>query len=420
MVSTENNVTIGSQTTPMSISQRLYPNLDDNTTLLMHCSNARFVYDLGLEQRNLWRKDRTAKINYPTQAKELAEARQAFTWLKEGSSAVQQQALRDLDKAFKNWWNNPAHFFRPTWRKAGDNEGFYVRDLSVRKLNRNWGEILVPRAEWVKFRITRNWNDIETASSARVTKDRSGRWFVSFTRPAPQIERESTGAIVGLDMGIASSVTTSDGMHLHMPKLLSPAESQRKRRLQRKLSSQQKGSNSRARTKLSIAKLAAKESDRRKDWVEKTTTQLVRNYDLNVLEHLKVKNMVRSASGTKENPGKNVAQKKGLNREILNQSWSFFRKRLKDKANSSGVVVTQVNPKYTSQTCSVCKHCTRQNRKSQAVFSCVACGYQADADINAAQNILAAGLAVTGCGGTPQALSHSDPMKRQPLEEEVA
>ena len=420
MVSPENNVTLGSQTTPVSIRQRVYPNLDNNTILLMYCSNARFVYNLGLEQRNLWRKDRTAKINYPTQAKELAEARQAFTWLKEGSSAVQQQALRDLDKAFKNWWNNPAHFFWPTWRKAGDNEGFYVRDLSVRKLSHNWGEILVPKAGWVRFRLSKTFSEIEASTSARVTLDRSGRWHVSFTQPQLGLRRQTTGDLLGLDMGIASSVTTSDGMHLHMPKLLSPAESQRKCRLQRKLSRQQKGSHSRARTKLSIAKLCSRESDRRKDWVEKTTTQLVRNYDLIVLEDLKVKNMVRSASGTKENPGKQVAQKKGLNREILNQSWSFFRKRLKDKANSSGVVVTQVNPKYTSQTCSVCKHCARQNRKSQAVFSCVACAYQADADINAAQNILAAGLAVTGRGGTPQALSHSDPMKRQPLEEEVA
>ena len=135
----------------MSIRRRLYPNLDNNEILVMHCSNARFVYNLGLEQRNLWRKDRTARINYRTQAKELAEARQAFTWLKEGSSAVQQQALRDLDKAFRNWWNNRAHFSRPTWRKAGDNKGFYITDLSVRKLSRKWGEILVPKAGWVRF-----------------------------------------------------------------------------------------------------------------------------------------------------------------------------------------------------------------------------------------------------------------------------
>ncbi len=103
----------------MSIRQRLYPGPEHEGIVLRHCGDARFVCNLGLEQRNLWRKDRTAKINYLTQARELAELRGAFSWLKEGSSSVQQQALRDLDKAFKNWWNNAAHFSRPTWRKAG-------------------------------------------------------------------------------------------------------------------------------------------------------------------------------------------------------------------------------------------------------------------------------------------------------------
>ena len=131
---------------PKSIRQRLYPNLDNNEILLKYRSDARFVYNLGLERSNLWCKDITAKINYLTQAKELAEARQAFTWRKEGSSAVQQQAFRDLDGAFGSWWNNRAHFLLPTWRKAGDNQGFYIRDLSVRKLSRKWGEILVSKA----------------------------------------------------------------------------------------------------------------------------------------------------------------------------------------------------------------------------------------------------------------------------------
>ncbi|MHB8343698.1 MAG: transposase, partial [Ferrimicrobium sp.] len=91
--------------------------------------------------------------------------------------------------------------------------------------------------------------------------------FVSFTRPAPQLDRSSTGAVVGLDMGIASTATTSDGQFLRLPELLTKGESQCKRRVQRKLARQTKGSNRRKRTKLAIAKLAAKETDRRKDWM---------------------------------------------------------------------------------------------------------------------------------------------------------
>jgi putative transposase len=242
----------------MSIRQRLYPNQENEVVLVRHCSDSRFVYNLGLEQRKFYRSDRSTKINTTTQAKELADARKAFSWLAEGSSSVQQATLRDLDVAFRNWWNNPRHFSHPTWRKAGINESFYVRDLSVRKLNRKWGEVLVPKAGWIRFRLTRTWSEIEASSSARMTLDHSDRWHVSFTQPQPELQREQTGALVGLDMGIASSVTTSDGTHLRMPKLLSSGEKQRKRRLQRKLSRQKKGSKRRTRTKLQIARLSTR------------------------------------------------------------------------------------------------------------------------------------------------------------------
>ena len=231
----------------MSIRERLYPQPREEEILHRHCQDARFVYNLGLEQRNLWQPSRAQKINTATQMRELAQARKTFDWLAEGSSSVQQAALRDLDKAFQNWWRNPQHFSHPTWRKAGVNEGFYVRDLSVRKVNRKWGELLVPKAGWVKFRLTRSWAEMEASTSARVTLDRSGRWHVSFTQPQPKLQREQTGAVVGLDMGIAATVTTSDGIYLHMPELLGLGETQRKRRLQRKLARQKKGSNRRAR-----------------------------------------------------------------------------------------------------------------------------------------------------------------------------
>ncbi|WP_423783079.1 RNA-guided endonuclease TnpB family protein [Ferrimicrobium acidiphilum] len=165
--------------------------------------------------------------------------------------------------------------------------------MSVRRVNRKWGQVFVPKCGWVKFRVTREWSDIETASSARVTLDHSGRWFVSFTRLAPQIERKSTGAIVGIDMGIAITVATSEGKSLKAPKSLTKGQRQRKRRLQRRLARQVKGSNRYRVTKLAIAKLAAKEVDRRKDWIEWTTTDLVRDYDLISLEDLKITNMTK-------------------------------------------------------------------------------------------------------------------------------
>ena len=404
----------------MSIRERLYPQPSEEEILHRHCSDARFIYNLGLEQRNFWQPRRTQKINTATQMRELAEARKAFPWLAEGSSTVQQQALRDLDRAFQNWWKNPGHFHYPTWRKAGVDEGFCVRDLSVRKLNRKWGEVLVPKAGWVSFRLTKAFPEIQASTSARVTLDRSGRWHVSFTQPAPAFERQSTEAVIGLDMGVHTSVATSNGVHLRMPRLLSPGEAQRKRRLQRKMSRQTKGSHRRNRTKLSIAKLSAKESDGRKDWIEKTTTTLVRDYDFIAIEDLRVKDMTRSARGTLANPGKNVFVRARINRSIRNQAWAMFRKRLTNKATSatSPVEVIPINPEFTSLRCPDCGYTAEENRKSQAVFVCRSCNYKANADINAARNILAAGLAVAGRGGTPHAKSpmtdHSGPMKRQP------
>jgi putative transposase len=234
------------------------------------------------------------------------------------------------------------------------------------------------------------------------------------------MERRATGTSVGLDMGVTHTATMSDGQFLDMPELLSQGEQQRKRRLQRKLARQTKGSNRRQATKLQIAKISAKESDSRKDWIEKTTTELVRDYDLIAIEDLKIKNMTRSAKGTVENPGTNVSQKSGLNRVILSQSWGLFRKRLTDKATNATVPVEiiTINPAYTSLRCSECGHTDKENRKNQAEFSCLSCGHIDNADLNAAKNILAAGHAASGRGGTSQAkpdrVEHGDPVKRQP------
>ena len=156
------------------------------------------------------------------------------------------------------------------------------------------------------------------------------------------------------------------------------------------------------------------EADRRRDWIEQTTTGLVRGYDLIAVEDLKVKRMVRSAAGTVESPGTNVAAKRGLNRAISAQAWAMIRRRLCDKAATCGVVVVAVDPRGTSLRCAACGHTSTDNRESQAVFRCRGCGHQANADINAAHNILAAGLAVAARGGTPGS-SGPDEARTQPV-----
>ena len=177
-------------------------------------------------------------------------------------------------------------------------------------------------------------------------------------------------------------------------------------RLERKLARALRGSNRRQRVRHAIARLKAREVDKRKDWVEKTSTRLAREFDVLRVEDLHINNMTRSARGTSEKPGRNVRAKAGLNREILHSGWGLLVRRLEDKA---GGRVEKIKPAYTSQCCSACGHVDRKSRESQARFACTACGFACNADVNAARNI-AAGHAVTARGGDGAA----PPVNREP------
>jgi putative transposase len=173
------------------------------------------------------------------------------------------------------------------------------------------------------------------------------------------------------------------------------AERARARRLERKLARSRRGSNRRGRVRLALARLKARETDRRKDWAEKASTDIARRFDVIRVEDLKITNMTRSARGTPQEPGRNVSQKAGLNRGILRSGWGLLVRRLEEKAPAR---VQKIRPAFTSQRCSACGQVDPKSRESQAVFLCTACGYACHADVNAASNI-AAGHAVTARGG---------------------
>jgi transposase len=294
---------------------------------------------------------------------------------------------------------------KPTWRKAGRDEGFRIVALHpghVQRLNRKSGEVSIPKAGRVRFRWSRA---VPQAKSFRVTLDSAGRWHVAFAvAPAP-IAGSGTGEVVGIDRGVAVSAALSTGELFNAPQL-SPGRQRRLRRLQRMLARAKRASNRRANVKLAIARLRAREADARKDWAEKLSTDLAQRFDVIWVEDLRIRDMTRSAKGTIANPGRNVRQKTGLNREILAAGWGILVRRLEQKAPGR---VQRINPASTSQRCGVCGHVASENRKSQAVFACTACGYIANADVNAATNI-AAGHAVTARGGLPL----GGPVNREP------
>ncbi len=387
---------------------RLLPTPAQQTVLRDHCAHARFTWNLAVEQHQHWRPGRAAAPGYLEQCRQLTAARAAHPWLATGSQTVQQQALRDFAQALKAFFDpgNPAG--RPTWRKAGRDEGFRIvgrrgRHWDVRRLSRKTGQVWVPKAGWVRFRWSRPVPP--GAKSYRVTMDRAGRWHVAFAVIPDPVPAPGNGQVVGIDRGVAVSAALSTGDLLHVPGLTA-RERARLRRLERRLARARPGSNRRARVRLAIARLRARETDRRKDWAEQASTRIARWFDLIRVEDLQITNMTRSARGTPQHPGRLVRQKAGLNRQILRAGWGLLVRRLQDKARGR---VEKVNPQYTSQRCSACGHVDARSRESQARFACTACGYACHADVNAARNI-AAGHAVTARGG----LRDAEPANREP------
>ena len=373
-----------------------------------HCAHARYVWNLAVEQHGHWQPGRTGAPGYLEQCRQLTQARAVYPWLAAGSQTVQQQALRDFAQAMVAFFDpgNPAG--RPKWRKAGRDEGFRIvgrrgRQWDVRRLSRKTGEVWVPKVGWVRFRWSRAVPD--GVKSYRVTWDRAGRWHVAFAAVPAPVAAPRNGQVVGIDRGVAVSAALSTGDLLHAPRL-DGRQRRRLRRLERRLARARRGSNRSVGVKRAIARLRARETDRRKDWAEKTSTAIARRFDLIKVEDLQIKYMTRSAHGTAANPGRCVRQKAGLNRGILASGWGLLVRRLEQKAPGR---VQKISPAFTSQCCSACGRVDPKSRESQAVFRCTACGYACNADVNAARNI-AAGHAVTARGGDGDAR----PVNREP------
>ena len=236
---------------------RLLPTPIQEAVLQDHCAHARYVWNLAVEQHSHWRPGRNSAPDYLEQCRQLTQARAEHPWLAHGSQMVQQQALRDFRQAMAAFFDpdNPAG--RPSWRKAGRDEGFRIvgrrgRQWDVQRLSRHVGQVWVPKAGWVRFR----WSRAVPAGvkSYRVTRDRAGRWHVAFAAiPAP-IMAPRNGEAVGIDRGVAVSAALSTGQLLYAPGLTA-RERQRLRRLERKLARARRGSERRKRVKHAIARL---------------------------------------------------------------------------------------------------------------------------------------------------------------------
>ncbi|MFG3690559.1 RNA-guided endonuclease InsQ/TnpB family protein [Micromonospora sp. NPDC047740] len=373
----------------------------------------RAVWNTALEQRREYRR-RGAWINYSEQARQMAEAKKDpdCGWLADAPSHTLQQTLRDLERACKTHGT-----WKVRWRsKTRTAPSFRFPDpeqIAVRRLSRRWGEVRLPKFGPVRFRWTRPLGGV--IRNATVSRD-GGRWYISFCVEDGVAEAAPNGKPpIGVDRGVAVAVATSDG-GLDDRAFVTRGEAVRLKRLQQRLSrslrvhGRNHGSNRRDNVRAEIGRLNARIRHRRVDFAAQEAVRLVRGHGLVAVERLRIKDMTASARGTVEQPGRNVKAKAGLNRAILSKGWGGFLLKLEHAARYHGAKIEKVNPAYTSQTCNACKHVAPESRKSQAVFRCVACGHQDHADVNAAKNILAAGLAVTGRGD----LGATRSAKRQP------
>ncbi|HEX2402812.1 MAG TPA: transposase [Mycobacterium sp.] len=281
--------------------------------------------------------------------------------------------------------------------------------MEVQKLNRRKSRVKLPKLGWVTFRSSRDLAG-ETICSATLTRE-GKHWFVSFLVDdgiATPAEHASPGTAIGVDRGVVVAVATSSG-DLFDHVFTTPGEQRRVLRLQRKLSRAGKRSANRNKTRDALAKVRARERRRRQDFCVKTARRLAHENAVVVLEKLAVRNMTRRAQPLADPamPGQYLpnggSAKSGLNRVILSKGWYRFEMALKSASRYSATQIVKVPAALTSQRCSACGHVDPKSRESQAVFRCTHCSRPAEhADVNAAKNILAAGLlAVSACGDDP-------------------
>lgn len=374
----------------------------------------RCLWNLALEQRSMaWTHGRHP-VGYNAQASELADLKAACPWIAEAPHHCLQQTLKDLERAFQNFFAGRASY--PTFRKKFQRDSFRFPDPKQFVVDEESQRVKLPKLGWASYRNGKGRHALKLAGKAKsITVSREGkRWFASVLCEIERADPKPVQApAVGVDLGVARSMTTSTGEVLAVLGM-TKAEERRKARLQRSMARKQKGSENRSKARKRLAEFQARISRRRRDAIHKATTYLSKNHGRVVVEDLRVKNMTASAKGTLEAPGRNVKAKAGLNRAVLNVAFGEIRRQLEYKCLWYGSELVAVNPAHTSQRCQACGHTEAGNRPSQAVFRCLKCGQEANADVNAAKNILeaglglpAAGLAAEACGGKASAARRS-------------
>lgn len=353
----------------------------------------RYVYNRALALNEERRAKDQKRLGFVALCKELTKwrAEAEANWLADAPCHALQQSLKALERGYVNYFEGRAE--PPAFKKKGRSvDSWREGDPKAFTVDAINGRIRLPKAGWVRYFNSR---PVEGTPKNVTVSRRAGKWYVSVLteREVPDPVHPHPGRAVGVDVGVVSLATLSTGEVVPPLNALRAIE-KRLRGLQRSLCRKVKFSANWKKAKEKVAKLHARAANRRADHLHKLTTRLCKNHATIVVEDLSVSNMARSARGTIENPGKNVRAKSELNKSILDQGWGEMVRQLEYKAAWCGGKVLRVSPAYTSQTCPRCGLTDEGNRPTQALFSCLWCGHEDNADVNAACNVLRRGIAV--------------------------
>jgi putative transposase len=388
----------------------LMPDGEQERTMRRFAGSRRFVYNKALALQKENHEAGNKFIGYVAMAKHLTGWRNDLDtpWLKDAPCHPLQQALKDLEKAYKNFFAKRADF--PRFKRKGSGDAFRYPDPKQIKLDQANNRLFLPKLGWLRYRNSRD----VLGELRNVTVSQSGgKWYASIQtqREVEQAVPTATTAI-GIDVGIARFATMSD------ENFVTPLNSFRKHQqrlaqYQRRMSRKIRFSNNWKKAKARVQKVHTGIVNARKDFLHKSTTTISQNHAFVCIEDLQVRNMSRSSKGNSEQHGKMVKQKSGLNRAILDQGWREFRRQLEYKMAWNGAMLLAVPPHHSSQTCPCCGYVSKDNRQTQAKFLCVGCGYENHADVVGAINILERGYRLLARGESAQ---QGRSMKQEPTE----
>jgi len=366
----------------------LMPNGQQERQMRRFAGACRFIYNkaLALQKERYERGEK--KLGYAGLCKLLTEWRNSAetAWLADAPIHPLQQKLKDLERAYSNFFAKRADF--PRFKKKGRSDSFRYPDPKQIKLDQGNSRIFLPKLGWLRYRNSRK----VLGDLRNVTVSLSGgKWFVSIQTEREVEQAIPQGGAVGIDMGIARFATLSDGT-FYAPLNSFKRHEVALRKAQQAMSRKVKFSNNWKKAKARVQRIHSRIGNARRDFLHKASTAISKNHAMVCIEDLQVRNMSKSAAGTADAPGRNVRAKSGLNKSILDQGWFEFRRQLDYKLAWKGGHLIAVPPQNTSRTCPGCGHVSADNRQTQARFVCVACGYENNADVVGAINILSRGI----------------------------